>query len=174
MASAPTKDSGGQLPSGFQSPFKRVPMQGTHDDLLACAATLCGKTMDEIRKMAVTLGMRPNGPSNTDETHFRKILFNLSNLAVSDYKDFTSLSALPDVCVLCCDYSKFDESFRHVVFHHVRGSGTSQSLSYCIDPAHWIDPKKHITTDFSSLKLDPGTTWYLEITQRPNPNGKGK
>ena len=124
MASAPTKDSGGQLPTGFQSPFfKRVPMQGTHDDLLACAATLCGKTMDDIKKMAVTLGMRANGPSFMDETLFRKILLNCSNLAVSDYKDFTSLSALPDVCVLCCDYSKFDESFRHVVFHHVRGTG---------------------------------------------------
>ena len=171
MASAPTKDSGGQLPVGFQSPFKRVPMQGTHDDLLACAATLSGKSMEDVKKMAVTLGMRANGPYLMDETLFRKIFFNLSNLAVSDYKDFTSLSALPDVCVLCCDYSTFDDSFRHVVFHHVRGTGTTQAFSYVIDPAQWIDSKKQITTDFSALKLEPDASWYLEITQRPNPNG---
>ena len=83
MASAPTKDSGGQLPVGFQSPFKmRVPMLATHDDLLACAATLCGKSMDDTKKMAVTLGMRANGPFIMDEKLIRKILFNLSNLAV--------------------------------------------------------------------------------------------
>jgi hypothetical protein len=174
MASAPTKDSGGLLPAGFQSPFKRVPMQGTHDDMLACAATLCGKTMDEIKKMAVTLGMRANGPFYMDETLFRKILFNCSNLAVSDYKDFTSISALADVCLICCDYSKFDESFRHVLFHHIRGTGTTPAFSYVIDVAHWIDAKKQITTDFSALKLDPGSAWYLELTQRANPNGKGK
>jgi hypothetical protein len=171
MASAPTKETTGQLPPGFQSPLKRVPMQSTHDDLLACAATLCGKSMEDIKKMAVTLGMRANGPFNMDESLFRKILFNSSTLATSDYKDFTTLAALPDVCVLCCDYSKFDESFRHVVFHHVRGTQTTPAFSYVIDVAHWIDAKKQITTDFSALKLDPGTTWYLEITQRPNPAG---
>jgi hypothetical protein len=87
MASAPTKPGNGQIPPGFVSPFKRVPMQGTHDDLLACAATLCGKTIEEVKKMAVALGLRANGPFYLDETLFRKIVFNLSNLAVSDYKD---------------------------------------------------------------------------------------
>jgi hypothetical protein len=130
--------------------------------------------MADIKAMAVTLGMRPNGPFNMDETLFRKILFNCSSLAVSEYKDFTTVAALGDVCVICCDYSKFDESFRHVVFHHVRGTPSTPAYSYAIDPAHWIDGKRHITTDFSALKLDPGTTWYLEITQRANPNGKGK
>ena len=173
MASAPTKDSGGQLPAGFQSPFKRVPMQGTHDDLLACAATLSGKSMEDTKKMAVTLGMRANGPFIMDEKMCRKIIFNISTLAVSDYKDFTSIAALPDVCVLCGDYSSFDDSFRHVVFHHIRGTGSAPSFSYVIDVAHWIGTKQ-ITTDFSALKLDPGSAWYLELTQRANPNGKGK
>ena len=50
MASAPTTKIGnGQLPTGFISPFKRVPMQGSHDSLLAIAATLSGKTMEEVR-----------------------------------------------------------------------------------------------------------------------------
>jgi len=171
MASAPTKPGNGQLPPGFVLPFKRVPMQGTHDDLLACAATLCGKTIEEVKKMAVTLGLRANGPFYLDEKLFRKILFNLSNLAVSDYKDFKSVAALPDVCVLCVDYDA-DETCRHVVFHHVRGTADVPAFSYAIDIGNWIiQPHQQITTDFSHLRMAPGEAWYLEITQRASPSG---
>lgn len=171
MASAPTKPGNGQLPPGFVSPFKRVPMQGTHDDLLACAATLCGKTIEEVKKMAVTLGLRANGPFYLDEKLFRKILFNLSNLAVSDYKDFKSVAALPDVCVLCVDYDA-DETCRHVVFHHVRGTPEIPAFSYALDIGNWIiQPNQQITTDFSHLRMAPGEAWYLEITQRASPSG---
>lgn len=174
MASAPTKTTSGQMPAGFVSPFKRVPMQGTHDDLLACAAILCNKSMDEVKKMAVTLGMRANGPFYVDEKLFRKILFNLSSLTVSEYKDFKSVAALPDVCVLCVDYEDVNETCRHLIFHHVRAQPDRPSFSYVIDPANWLDPKQHITTDLSHLNMEPA--WYLEITQRPNPAGttKGK
>lgn len=174
MASAPTTKIGnGQLPTGFVSPFKRVPMQGTHDDMLACAATLCGKSLDDVKKMAVTLGMRANGPFYMDESLFRKILFNLSDLTCSDYKDFAKVDALPNVAVLCGAFSKFDESCRHVVFHHVKGTDKFTSFSYLLDPAPWVDSKFYITTDFSEFKLEP-QAWYMEITQRPNPSGKSK
>lgn len=168
----PAKPGNGQLPPGFVSPFKRVPMQGTHDDLLACAAILCGKTMEDVKKMAVTLGMRATGPFYTDEVLFRKILFNLSNFAVSDYKDFKTVAALPDVCVLCVDYVTHDETCRHLVFHHIRGTAEMPALNYVIDPANWIDAKQQLTTDFGHLKMEPA--WYLEITQRPSPTGKTK
>lgn len=173
MASAPTKSINGQLPTGFVPPLARVAQQESNDDLLACAAVLCGKTMQDVKKMAVTLGMRANGPFNmTDEVLFRKIMFNLSNLAVSEYKDFTTFAALPDVCVLCCDFSKFDESYRHLIFHHVRATAEFASFSYLIDVANWIDDKQMVTTDFSHLNMKPA--WYLEITQRPSPTGKAK
>ncbi|MDP2367408.1 hypothetical protein [Rhodoferax sp.] len=171
MASAPMKSVNGQLPTGFVSPFVRVAQQGTHDDLLACAAVLCGKTMADVKTMAVTLGMRANGPFYMDEVLFRKILFNLSNLAVSDYKDFTSLDALPMVAVLCVDYDA-NELCRHLIFHHVRATAEFASFSYLIDVANWIDDKQHVTTDFSHLNMKPA--WYLEITQRPSPSGKAK
>ena len=172
MASAPTKPGNGQLPPGFVSPFKRVPMQGTHDDLLACAATLCGKSVEEVKKMAVTLGLRANGPFYLDEKLFRKILFNLSNLAVSDYKDFKSVAALPDVCVLCIDFDE-DETCRHVAFHSVKGTSNPDvpAFSYVIDVGNWIEPKQQITTDFSHMRIDVEAAWYLEITQRSNPAG---
>ncbi len=169
MSTAPMKPTNGTIPTGFVSPFKRIPMTGTHDDLLACAATLCNKSMEDVKKMAVTLGMRANGPFTMDETLFRKIMFNLSPYAVSDYKDFKSVAALPDVCVLCVDYDA-DETCRHVVFHHVRGTAdVTPAFSYAIDVGNWTDPKQQITTDFNHLRMEPA--WYLEITQRPNPAG---
>ena len=56
MASAATKTGNGALPVGFKSPFVRVEQEGSHDDLLAVAATLTNKTLAEVKKMAVTLG----------------------------------------------------------------------------------------------------------------------
>lgn len=168
MASAPTKAPSGTLP--VPSPFKRVPMKGTHDDLLACAATLCGRSMEDVVKTAITLGMRANGPFYMDEVLFRKILFNLSNLAVSDYKNFTSIAALSEVVVLCVDYEDVNETCRHVVFHHVRGTGDVAAFNYVIDVAPWVSASQQVTTDFSHLDLS--RAWYLEITQRPSANGR--
>jgi hypothetical protein len=170
MATTIPPPSSGQLPTG-KSPFTRVAQLGTHDDLLGCAATLCGKTMEEVKKMAVTLGMKANGPFYLDEGLFRKILFNLSNFAVSEYKDFTTVEALPPLCVLMVDFATQAEGdvFRHVVFHHVKASPEFPSLSYVIDVAPWVDAKQQVTTDLSHLKMEPA--WYLEITQRPNPAG---
>ena len=136
------------------------------DDLLAVAATLTNKTLAKVKKMAVTLGMRANGPFYFDEVLFRKVLFNLSPLACSPYQDFVSGAALPDVCVLCLDYDE-NEAARH----RVRApTPDGQSFSYVIDPAGWIDAKHQVTTDLRHLNMQPA--WFLEITQRANPNGK--
>jgi hypothetical protein len=170
MASAATKTGNGALPTGFKSPFVRVEQEGSHDDLLAVAATLTNKTLADVKKMAVTLGMRANGPFYFDEVLFRKVLFNLSPLACSPYQDFVSGAALPDVCVLCLDYDE-NEAARHVLFHRVRAlTPDGQSFSYVIDPAGWIDAKHQVTTDLRHLNMQPA--WFLEITQRANPNGK--
>jgi hypothetical protein len=64
-----------------------------------------------------------------------------------------------------------DETCRHVVFHHVRGTPDVPAFSYVIDVGNWIEPKQQITTDFSHLRIDVKVAWYLEITQRPNPAG---
>ena len=170
MASAATKTGNGALPAGFKSPFVRVEQEGSHDDLLAVAATLTNKTLVEVRKMAVTLGMRANGPFYFDADLFRKVLFNLSPLACSPYQDFVSGEALSDVSVLCLDYDEH-EAARHVLFHRVRASTPDgQSFSYVIDPANWIDANKQVTTDLRHLNMQPA--WFMAITQRPNPNGK--
>ena len=171
MASAPSKTNNGALPAA--SPFKRVAMQGTHDDLLACAAVLCNKSMEEVRKTAVTLGMRANGPFFMDVALFRKIIFNLSNLAVSDYKDFKSVAAMPDLAVLCVDHEAANETCRHVVFHHVRAQPDIPSYSYVIDVAPWVGANQQMTTNLGHLNMQPAA-WYVEISQRPSPSGKSK
>jgi hypothetical protein len=107
-----------------------------------------------------------------DVALFRKIIFNLSNLAVSDYKDFKSVAAMPDVAVLCVDYEEVNETCRHLVWHHVRAQPDVPSYSYVIDVAPWVGAHQDMTTDLSHLGMQPA--WYLEITQRPNPSGKGK
>ena len=130
MAIAITSPNNGQLPTGFTPPFTRVAQLGTHDDFLGVAATLCGKTIEDVKKMAVTLGMRANGPFYLDEKLFRKLLHNLSNFAVSDYKDVTSIDALPPLCVLFVDFATQAEGdvFRHVVFHHVKATPETTSF----------------------------------------------
>ena len=162
----------GELPYGFVSPFKRVEMQGTHDDLLACVATLTGKTLDEVKKLAITLGMPAHGPYLINENMVSKLLFNLGNLSVSDYKNFTDVAALPDVAILCVDYDEASEASRHLVYHHVRSNQESPSFSYVIDVGNWLDPKYHVTTDMRQLRMDP--SWFMEVKQRPSPTGKSK
>jgi len=160
---ATAKPSNGQLPTGFVSPFSRVEMKGTHDDLLACAAIICGKSIDDAKKVAVALGMPSNGPFCVDDELFRKVVFNLSQLIVDEYRDLTTVAALPNVAVLCLVHDKYGETYRHVVFHHVRATDTTPAFSYVIDPANWIDDKHQVTSDLRHLDMEPA--WYLEIKQ---------
>lgn len=161
---ATAKHNNGQFPAGFVSPFTRVEMKGTHDDLLACAATLCGKSIDDAKKVAVALGMPSNGPFCVDDELFRKIVFNLSQLIVGEYQDFTAVAALPEVAVICLVHDRYGETYRHIVFHHVRATDAIPSFSYVIDPANWLDPKHQMTSDIGHLDMQPA--WYLEVRQR--------
>lgn len=167
MASAQTKIGNGQLPSGFVSPFTRVPCS-THDDLISIVSCLSGRTHEEVIKLAVTLGMRRFN-FWIDDAMVRKLLLNLSPLGISPYKDFTTFSAMPDVAILLVDWDATTETGRHVLFHHVRGTGTQQAFSYVIDPSELVDDSQKITTSFSHLNVKPA--WFMEVTPRPNPNG---
>lgn len=165
--------SGGQIPSGFVSPFNRVQMEERADDALSCIAILTGRTLAEVNKMAVTLGYPAHGPAWVDISLIAKLLFNLSNLVASDYKDFVSLDAMPDVAILMVDYKEDTDIGRHVVWHHVRGTAAQPAFSYVIDPAGWLDPKHHVTADFGHLSFKPAA-FYIEITQKPKAGGKTK
>lgn len=172
MASTRTQLSGGTIPDGFQSPFKRVQMEERNDDALACVATLAGSTLVEITKLAVQLGYPPHGPAYVHSALLTRILSNVG-LSGGEYQEFTSLAAMPDVAILAVDYQgEASDLSRHVVWHHVRGTSDQPAFSYVVDPAPWVGEKDQVTSDFSHLKLKPA--WYIEITPRAGTGGKGK
>jgi hypothetical protein len=169
MATAKNQ-SGGKIPDGFVSPFKRVQQQERMDDAFACIATITGRTLEEVTKFAVQLGYPAHGPAYVSNSLITKVLYNLG-FNGGEYEEMASIDALPDVAILAVDYQGDDtELSRHVVWHHVRGTDSYPSFSYVIDPAHWLPEKHHVTSSFGHLKLDPA--WYIEVV--PKTNGKGK
>jgi hypothetical protein len=161
-----------KLPAGFKPPFNRVAMEGSHDDQLACVATLTGKPLADVKKLAHSFGLPQHGPYWVDDAMFQKLLWNLSDLMASDWIELTSRDALPPVAMLCVDYQAEAEIGRHVIHHNVKGVPGVPQFSYVIDVGQWVDPKRQITTDLSGLKLKP--CWYREISKRPNTGSKSK
>lgn len=170
MASSKTQTSGGKIPDGFTSPFKRVQMEERNDDALACIAILSGRSLAEVTALAVQAGYPKEGPAYVHQALILKILNSLG-LKGSAYEPFTSLDVLPDVAILAVDYQgDITDVSRHVVWHHVRGTAEQQAFSYVIDPAPWVPEKLQVTTEFGHLNLVPA--WYIEVT--PRSNGKSK
>jgi hypothetical protein len=168
MASAPNQAVNGQLPPAFKSPYTLVTQTGTHDDLLAVVATLVGKSLLDVLSTAVTLGMRKTNYF-VDDVLVKKLLFNLSNLTIGPWKEFTSFAAMPDVAILMIDYDTETETGRCVVFHHVRGTPQQPAFHYILDVSMIADPTLRLTTSLAHLNLK--NAWFLEVTQRPNPAG---
>ncbi|RYH69155.1 MAG: hypothetical protein EON54_02775 [Alcaligenaceae bacterium] len=159
----------GALPAGFVSPFKRVQMEERMDDCLACIAILTGKTMQETVAAARAEGYPAHGPALPSEKMTRRLLASLGGLKATEYLEFHSYDAMPNVALLYVDWHTEMEVGRHVVWHHVSGGADQQAFSYVIDPASWLPPERHYTTQFRLLKPD----CYMEITQVPG-SGKGK
>lgn len=169
---ATTKPNNGQLPPGFVSPFKRVEMEERIDDALACVAILTNQSLADIKKLAFQHGFPEHGPAWVGDTLIAKLLYQ-HGLVGSAYKQVDSISALCDCAILLTTYNPSTEIGRHVVWHHVRGTAEQVAFHYVIDPAPWIDPKHHVTTDFKHLKLEK-PIYYIEVTQRPDMTRKSK
>jgi hypothetical protein len=164
--------NGGKFPEGFVPPFKRVQMEERNDDSLACIATLSGRTMPEITKLAVNLGYPPNGPAWVENALITRVL-NAVGLVGGEYQEVKSIDALPWVAILMVDYNAKTDIGRHVVWHHLKASDTTPSFHYIIDPAQWIEPAQQITTDFRHIKLD-APLYYIEVTPKAGNGGKTK
>jgi hypothetical protein len=170
---AKKQPSGGQVPAGFTSPFTRVAMEHPRgDDALACVATLTGRSLEEITKLAIQLGYPAEGPAYVANAALvGKLLHNLG-LTASEWQEVSSFDALPDVAILMVDWHANLEFGRHVVWHHVRGTDAYPSFSYIIDPRPSIAPELQVTSTWTHLRLDPA--WAIEVTPRPGSNGKRK
>jgi len=169
---ATAKTDNGQLPSGYVSPFKRVQMEERIDDGLACVAILTNKPLEQIKELAYQLGFPKHGPAWVDEALIAKLLFQ-HGLVSSPWKEVASAAAMPYIAILMVDYNPATEIGRNVIWHHVKGTDTQQAFSYIIDPAHWLDPKHHVTTAFGHLAMKP-PMYYLEVTPRPDGSKKAK
>lgn len=161
MASKSATNTG--LPEGFESPFKRVQMIDRNGDSLACVATLTGKTIEEVNKAAVELGLPARGPYFVDGVMIAKLLMRLGGLVATNYKEFHSYDALPPVAILLVEYNPDTEVGMHVCWHHVKAHGDISSFSYLIDVADWIDPKQHYNKMLE--KYQPA--YYVEVSAPP-------
>lgn len=170
---AKKQPSGGAIPAGFSSPFTRVPMDHPRgDDALACVATLTGRSLDEITKLAVQMGYPPEGPACVANAGLIGQLLHQFRLATDDWQEVSSFDALPDVAILMVDWNPTLEFGRHLVWHHVRGTDSYPSFSYTLDPRPHIPTEQQMTSNWSHLRLEPA--WYLEITQQPANGMKRK
>jgi hypothetical protein len=155
-----TTNNKGALPEGFVSPFKRVAQEDRFDDALASVAILTSKSLAEVRKQAEQYGLPKTGPYWLDIDMIAKLLMNLGGLVATDYKEVTSIDALPDVAILLVQWDARTEVGRHVVFHHIRGSKDQAAFHYVVDPAFWIPEHQQVTTEFSHL----APAWYISVT----------
>jgi hypothetical protein len=143
--------------SSIEPAFKRVQQDNDFDCAFACIATITGKSLEEVRQIAIKEFEHPkHGPYWITEDLICKIFANLK-FVCTVYKEVTSLTHLPDVCVLMIDYVPETEIGRHVVY--VRDKRQKPAAEYVIDVAYWIDPSQHVRTDVKALK----PAWYLQV-----------
>lgn len=164
-----------KLPDGFVSPFTRVEMEPNVriDDGLCCVAMLTNQPLDKIKKLAFEFGLAEHGPAWVYSGLLRKLLLQF-NLVAGEDKDAGVIAALPDVAMVMANYNPDTQFGRWVLWHHVRATDTVTSHSYALDPASWLGPERHITTDFNYLFPAKTPLWYMEITTKPATKGKGK
>ena len=165
MASKPVNSG---LPQGFKSPFNRVPMKERMDDSLACIASLTGRTLEDVTKMAIDIGLPEHGPCYVTEDMIAKLLMKAGSLVGSKYKEFQKLDLLPDVAILLVDYDEETEIGRHVVWHHVRGTPEQQAFNYIVDVAPWIAEGDHFTTAVKNYS----PAFYIEVAAKAVGRGK--
>jgi hypothetical protein len=165
--------SGGAIPAGFTSPFVRVSMDSPRgDDALACVASLAGRSLEEVTKLAVQMGYPPDGPAYVANAGLLGRLLHNFDLVATDWQEVTSFDALPDVAILMVDWHSTLEFGRHTVWHHVRGTESFPSFSYILDPRPNILDEQRMTTNWSHLRLEPA--WFIEVTPTAANGAKRK
>lgn len=156
-------------PSNFQPHFKRVAAgEDRHADVYCVIASLVGngKTLDDIRKEAETLGVPKTGPyyPYIDGDLIAKILA-AHGLVATVWKEVKDFKELPDVAIAMVDYDADWEVGRCVVFHRMRSQDGKTIQAYCVDSA---TGKPAAITDLTGLI----PSWYLGVTQMQKQAGK--
>lgn len=160
------------LPTGFVSPFTRVEMQPNIrlDDGLASLAAVTHQSLETITKDAIKHGLAPHGPAWVYAPILIAILRQYGFNA--EEKECPTIDALPDVAFIMVEYNPATQFGRWVLWHHVRATEKVKSFHYIIDPAHWIEPKYHVTVEIQRLITPKSPIYYLEITPKAAAKGK--
>lgn len=162
MATAPTITI-------FQPHFKRIAAgEDRHADAYCVIASLVGngKTLDDIRKQAETLGVPKTGPyyPYIDGDLIAKLLA-AHGLVATVWKESKDFKDLPDVAIAMVDYDADWEVGRCVVFHRMRSADGKTVQPYCVDSSAG---KSAATTDLTGLI--PG--YYIGVSQMQKTAGK--
>jgi hypothetical protein len=147
-------------PTTFTPAFPFVAQTNDFDDVFACAATLSGKTIEEVREIAIAKTKHPaRGPYYLGETHIAALLAQLGYVATV-YKDVSRVADIPDVAFLLIDYNADMEMGRHILFHRAKASHASGvTIEYGLDPCLWCKPADRVRTNFKSV----AGTWAIGI-----------
>lgn len=139
-------------PTTFTPAFPFVAQTNDFDDVFACTAMLSGKTIEEVREIAIAKTKHPaRGPYYLGETHIAALMAQLG-LVATVYKEVSRVSDIPDVALILVDYNDDMEVGRHILFHRAKASHASgTTIEYALDPAPWCKPADRVRTNFKNI-----------------------
>lgn len=144
--------------------FARVQQTHDFDDAFACIATVAGKTIEEVRALAIdTFGLPRHGPWWPTETLIQGLCGHLGWIA-GPYMEATGVSDLPDMGFVLLDYNPANEIGRHAVFEKIKPSAGAIAL---YDPAYWVEPDKQIQLYVKRIRPP---LWHIAL-KRSKPAG---
>ncbi|NML99750.1 hypothetical protein HHL24_17635 [Paraburkholderia sp. RP-4-7] len=158
-------------PTTFTPAFPFVTQTNDFDDVFACTAMLSGKTIEEVREIAIAKTRHPAwGPYYFGETHVAALLAQLGFVATL-YKEIGRVADIPDVALLLVDYNPDMEVGRHILFHRAKASHSSgTTIEYALDPAPWCKPADRVRTNFKNV----AGTWVIGIHAMNTKAGASK
>jgi len=143
----------------FKPAFTRVQQTDDCNCAFACIAMLAGKTIDEVRQVAIDKFKHPkHGPFWIDESLISKLLTHFGWVGTV-FKESTGLASLPETAIAMVEYNPDTEIGRHVLFNRVTPPGAKQPVEYIIDPAYWVDTVQQIRTDIKGFPI----SWYIGV-----------
>ncbi|MGF6611854.1 hypothetical protein OKW45_006776 [Paraburkholderia sp. WSM4175] len=158
-------------PTTFTPAFTFVPQMSEFDDIWSCCAMISGKTIEQVREIAVTKLKHPaRGPFYYGETHIAALLAQLEFVG-SVYKEISKVSDIPDLALILVNFHEDMQCGRHILFHRGRASHTSgTSIEYAIDPSVGCVPAERIRNNFKNI----AGHWVIGIHSMNIKTGTGK
>jgi hypothetical protein len=156
----------------FQPAFQHVATPDRHGCSLAAVAIIAGTTFDDVVKQAESLGVPKVGPYYPwlDGDLLARLLAHYGWVATV-WKECTSLTHLPALCILLVDYDADWEVGRHIVSHTAKASHSGKMVTYAIDPSA-TDPKLQIRdiSAFTPPGISVARQWASHRQRRPRNN----